>query len=231
MATQAISETGAVYSRSGYAGVPPSRPVSRAGLLPVVGFVGVGVTRPLSSSAARADLGGFARVGPSRELSAALGAYVSGGIVSLLNLRLLSQALSEYALGTMVRDGAARPVSPTFPLFIPPPSATPIDAAPPVVGNFDPAPGTAIARTGSVTFDVTDDSGDFRRIFVVAYFPATGVAEVVHDGDGFRGFYAAKSSRTMIAGGFRYTLLRSGGWPGAPTIQTFAIDHAGNEAN
>ena len=37
--------------------------------------------------------------------------------------------------------------------------------------------------------------------------------------------------RTMIAGGFRYTVLRTGGWPGAPTIQTFAIDRAGNEAS
>lgn len=66
---------------------------------------------------------------------------------------------------------------------------------------------------------------------MVAFFPATGVTELVHDGDAFRGFYAATSSRTMIGGGFRFTVLRSGGWPGAPTIQAFAIDHAGNEAN
>ena len=53
----------------------------------------------------------------------------------------------------------------------------------------------------------------------------------VHDGDAFRGHYAASSSRTMIAAGFRYSVLRTGGWPAAPTIQTFAIDRAGNEAS
>lgn len=164
-------------------------------------------------------------------MSRALSKYVAGGIVSFLNLRVLSQALGAYAPGSIVRAGAVRLISPGYLLFVPPPEAPPVDATAPTVGNFNPAPGTPIARTGPVSFDVTDESGDFRRIFVVAFFPATGVTEVVHDGDGFRGFYAASSSRTMIAAGFRYTVLRSGGWPAAPTIQTFAIDRAGNEAN
>lgn len=231
MATQPIGQSGAVYSRSGYPAFPAIRPISAGGAFPISGRTFYSATRPLSSSGARADAAGFARVEADRPMSRALSTYVAGGIVSFLNLRVLSQALGAYAPGSIMRAGAVRLISPGYLLFVPPPPAPPVDATAPAVGNFNPAPGTPIARTGPVSFDVTDDSGDFRRIFVVAFFPATGVTEVVHDGDGFRGFYAASSSRMMISAGFRYTVLRSGGWPAAPTIQTFAIDRAGNEAN
>lgn len=231
MATQPVSPSGAAYSKSGLVDLPASRPMGRAGAYQVTGLAAVGPLRPISLAGVRSDVGGFARAGAGRPLLPALAAYAASGIVSLLNLRLLSQALSEYGGSTFLRSGVSRAISPSFAVFVPPPPAPVVDTVPPEVGHFDPAPGTAIARTGSVAFDVTDDSGDFRRIFIVAYFPATGACEVVHDGDGFRGFYAARSSRTMITGGFRYTLLRSGGWPAAPTIQTFAIDRAGNEAS
>jgi hypothetical protein len=232
MAAQPISESGAVYSRSGYVGLPASRPISIGGSYQVAGsLLASGPLRPVSDAGVRADQGGFVRAGAERVLAPALAQYVTGSIVSLLNLRVLSQALDGYAPGSMLRSSLVRPISPGYLLFIPAPPAPPVDATAPAVGNFSPAPGTPIARTRAVSFDVTDESGDFRRIFVVAFFPATGVTEVVHDGDGFRGFYAASSSRTMIAAGFRYAVLRSGGWPAAPTIQTFAIDRAGNEAN
>jgi hypothetical protein len=103
------------------------------------------------------------------------------------------------------------------------------DTTPPVVGAVSPAPGTAISPTQPVTFQVTDDSGVFRRIVVNATYP-TGVVECVHDGDGFRGFYSLNSTRVAITQGFAYSLLRAGGWPGSPTITVFAIDAAGNEA-
>ncbi len=231
MATQPISQSGAVYSRSGYTDLPALRPISRGGSYPITGFIAVGSARPLSGTGARSDAGGFARIGADRAMSAALSSYVTGGIVSLLNLRVLSQALSGYAPGRIARTSPLRQVSPGYLLFVPAAPPPPVDATAPAVGNFSPAPGTPIARTGPISFEVTDDSGDFRRIFIVAFFPISGATEVVHDGDSFRGVYAASSSRTMIAGGFRYSLLRSGGWPAAPTIQTFAIDRAGNEAN
>ena len=232
MATQPIGQSGAVYSRSGYVDQPASRPISIGGSYQIVGTIlAQGATRPVSNAGVRSDHGGFARTGAARALSPALITYTAGSLISFLNLRVLSVALGSYVPGSMLRAGAARLISPGYLLFIPAPPAPPVDATAPTVGNFSPAPGTAIARTGPVSFDVTDESGDFQRIFVVAFFPATGVTEVVHDGDGFRGFYAASSSRTMIAAGFRYAVLRSGGWPAAPTIQTFAIDRAGNEAN
>lgn len=97
-------------------------------------------------------------------------------------------------------------------------------AGAPVIANQLPAPGTAIARTTQVRFDVTDDSGVFRRVIVHAKFEKTGVVEVVHDGDSFVGFYAAASSRVGISLGYRYTVLRSGGWPAGPAFRVIAID-------
>jgi hypothetical protein len=231
MALQPISESGATYSQGGYAGVGASRPISVGGDYGVVGLLAERAARPLSETGLRSNAGGFVRLNVDRAMSPAVAAYAGGGILSLLNIRFLSPALGGYAPITLARSSPTRSLSPGYLAFIPLPPAPPVDASVPVVGNFNPAPGTPIARTGPISFEVTDDSGDFRRIFVVAFFPATGVTEVVHDGDGFRGHYAAGSSRTMIAGGFRYTLLRTSGWAGAPTIQTFAIDRAGNEAS
>lgn len=104
-----------------------------------------------------------------------------------------------------------------------------VDSTPPAIGNFSPAPGSVIAGTTTVVFDVTDDGGSFRRVIVTALFPRTGIEEVVHDGDGFRGLYSVVSSRVIIAGGFRYNVTRSGGWPSSPEFKVFAIDPAGNE--
>ena len=232
MALQPVSESGAVYAPSGYVRQAASRLLSVRGSDQVAGtLLTDGALRLISDASARSDRGGFLRIEADRVLSPALSSYAGPSFLSLLNLRILSPAMAAYVSERMVRDGATRVISPGYLAFIPAPPAPPEDESAPVVANFNPAPGTPITRTAPIAFDVTDDSGDFRRIFVVAFFPATGATEVVHDGDSFRGHYAAGSGRTMIASGFRYTLLRTGGWPGAPTIQTFAIDRAGNEAS
>lgn len=103
------------------------------------------------------------------------------------------------------------------------------ETTPPVVSNFDPSPGSQIQRTAPVGFDVTDDSGAFSRIMVTAWFKDTGIQEVVHDGDGFVGYYTATSSRVPITGGFRYSVARFGGWTSAPTIRVYPIDAVGNQ--
>lgn len=102
------------------------------------------------------------------------------------------------------------------------------DTTAPVVSNVSPTAGTELARTDPVFFDVTDDSATFRRILVTASFE-DGVAEVVHDGDSFAARYAATSTRTPIASGYRYRVRRTGGWPYGPTIRAYAIDTSGNE--
>lgn len=231
MPEQVVSESGAVYARGGHVAKRASRPIASAGGYSIVGLQALGATRPLSEPGWPAGVGGFVREGAVRASSQALSRYVSGGVISLLNLRILSHPLEHYTSLTLIRSSPTRLISPVYPELVPPPSDPTVDDTPPVVGNFSPAPGTPIARMAPVSFDVTDDSGELRLIFIVAFFPSTGVTEVVHDGAGFRGFYAASSSRVMIAGGFRYTVLRSGGWLAAPTIQTFALDRAGNEAS
>lgn len=110
------------------------------------------------------------------------------------------------------------------PIDVPPP-----ETGAPVVSNFNPAPGTQIDRSASVAFDVTDETGQFARIMVVAWFKETGIQEVVHDGDAFVGYYSATSTRVVITNGFRFTCARFGGWLYAPTFRVFPIDAAGNQ--
>lgn len=108
--------------------------------------------------------------------------------------------------------------------------APPVDAVPPVVANVSPAPGTPLDPMQPVTFDVTDDTGLFRRILVTVRYAATGQTEVVHDGDGFLGFYQLACTRDPITDGYHYSVLRDGGWPSSPTMRVFAFDRGGNEA-
>ena len=98
----------------------------------------------------------------------------------------------------------------------------------PTIVNIVPAVGTSISASTPLSFDVTDSSGLFRRIIVVASFPQLRIQEIVHDGDAFGPWYQ-QSIRSTISGGFHYSVLRLGGWPASPTLEAFAIDRSGNE--
>lgn len=102
------------------------------------------------------------------------------------------------------------------------------DHDPPTSSVVSPTVGTELAPTTPVVFDVVDDSGTFRRVIVALFYPATGITELVHDGDTFLGKFVS-GARVMIANGFRYTVLPIGGWTSAPTIRIFAIDRTGKE--
>lgn len=99
-----------------------------------------------------------------------------------------------------------------------------------------PAPGATIQPNDLISFQITDIISDpfasagFRRILVTAHFPKTGLVEVIHNGDGFTGFYSAGSSRTPITNGYQYSIRRSGGWPDGPQFTIYAIDNEGNES-
>ena len=110
------------------------------------------------------------------------------------------------------------------------PIPDPKDLTPPQVTNLSPAIGTVLLPTDSISFDVTDNLGLFTRIIIVAWFRSTGIQEVIHDGDGFTGYYTSTSSRVLISGGYRYIVNRFSGWVSAPTIRIFSIDNDGNEA-
>lgn len=108
-----------------------------------------------------------------------------------------------------------------------------LDVTAPVIANISPSPGASIDAGDSIALDVTDDSGAFARVMIVAFFEKTGIEEVVHDGSEFRGLYAvSESTRQVIADGYSYSFVRHGGWPsGQVTFRVFAIDSSGNEAN
>ena len=103
-----------------------------------------------------------------------------------------------------------------------------LDQTPPTVGNFSPANGTTITDTDPIFFDVTDNSGEFRRVIVAV--TQGDQTELAHDGDAFLAPYSDLSTRINIADGFRYTLRRSGGWSASATVRVFAVDLSGNEA-
>lgn len=97
---------------------------------------------------------------------------------------------------------------------------------PPAVANFAPAAGTSITPTTPISFDLTDDAGTFAAIVPMVQFGDL-TPEPTHDNENFTALYAG-SSRVAIAGGFRYTLTRVGGWIGTPKLRVYAVDQDGN---
>jgi len=105
----------------------------------------------------------------------------------------------------------------------------PQDLILPIISNLTPAVSSAIPRTQTVSFDVTDDSGTFSVIVVEAVYD-TGKVETIHDGVGLNAPFSG--SRTTILNGFHYSFERTGaGWPTAGlTIRIRAFDSNANEA-
>lgn len=98
--------------------------------------------------------------------------------------------------------------------------------APPVVANFVPPP-SAIGRQQILQFDVTDDRAVTALVVSVRFEavpPSTKrPKDVVFDSDGFADFYAG-STVQAITGGYRFRILRVGGWPSPPRVYVVASD-------
>ena len=109
------------------------------------------------------------------------------------------------------------------------PTETVIASTIPPTVIYSPSTGTTISATQSIQVDVADDSGEFCRVFIIARFDATGDWEAAFDGTNFSPRYRASSSVSTITNGFRYNVLRTGGWTATPTIHVIPIDAAGNE--
>lgn len=105
------------------------------------------------------------------------------------------------------------------------------DVTAPVLSNFNPPFGNSIGENEPITFDLTDNSGQMRLIILHGSYDGVVGHEVIHDGEGFgqRNYSNGSNVRTPISGGFRYTILRDGGWPGTFTLYPFAVDTSGNE--
>lgn len=111
-------------------------------------------------------------------------------------------------------------VEPTEPV-IPP------DTTAPTVTLVSPSD-RQLSASEAVVFDVVDNEGDFARIIFAVAFPSLGTTELAHDGGNFIDAYAASSTRIAIANGWRYSLIRSGGWRASPRARVFATDGSGN---
>jgi hypothetical protein len=101
--------------------------------------------------------------------------------------------------------------------------------APPQVVNFDPTPNSVIGFATPLAFDVTDDTGMFRKIVVALAFDDLQRVEVVYSGTAFSPLYRAQSTMAPIANGFHFVLHRAGGWIAQPRITVFATDMSGLE--
>lgn len=95
----------------------------------------------------------------------------------------------------------------------------------PVHSNIVPAAGTALAFLDFAQFEVTSAPA-LAGVVVSVRYPGLGTTEVVWDGTAFTAAYAA-STRTAIAGGFRFRVRREPSWPDAPTLTLLAINTGG----
>lgn len=105
----------------------------------------------------------------------------------------------------------------------------PPDTTVPAV-TFDPPLGTELQLNQPFSVTVTDP-GILRRMIVRVTFPS-GDYEDAWDGYAITPRYAAASSLQGVdgTGGKKLTVMRTGGWPAAPSPNVYAIDNAGNEA-
>ncbi len=98
----------------------------------------------------------------------------------------------------------------------------------PTLSNFAPAASTNISGTQVLQFDVTDVDADMTRVILIGSYSGVVDKDIVHDGEAFGTHYSnGENTKSVIANGFRYRVLRDDGWPGSPTILPFAYD--GNE--
>lgn len=110
------------------------------------------------------------------------------------------------------------------------------DTVKPEITNVTPAEGVELnPSSGVVGFDLTDASGNLTRTNVYAYYPSLRTFEVVWFGSPIAPYFAGgfgpqyAGTRAVITNGFRFaTVIRLGGWPGAPIIVCDPVDDAGN---
>lgn len=104
------------------------------------------------------------------------------------------------------------------------------DPTPPAAVIVSPVEGAAVTPNTALVVRVTDATGNLLRVMIVARFP-NGDEELVGvaSPEGFR--YTARysgSSLSGVTGGADFSVVRTGGWQQAPTLDVYAVDEAGN---
>lgn len=133
--------------------------------------------------------------------------------------------------GTALAAGHTEVTKLSVPTQLVPPGG--VETTPPVVTYIDPLPGAQIRADQAITIDVTNDGSGFANIQLrVAYIVSDPVrpTETIYGGDElgeFESFYSA-STITSITNGFRFVIVRNGGWPSTPNFTASPIDSSGN---
>ncbi len=130
--------------------------------------------------------------------------------------------LDEVRISTIARTGAE------FAAIY----ATATDLAAPVITLVSPTDASTIAKSDVVTVDVTDTGGFSSLLFEVSYGEGLLMREVIHDGDAFsNNFTGGSNTKNTITNGFRFTMLRDGGWPAnAVHMKVIVTDATGIQA-
>lgn len=109
-------------------------------------------------------------------------------------------------------------------------AVTVISGTPPTV-TMSPTPGSTITTFQPISVTVVDQLA-IKRCLLSVTFPGMAAPELVYDGAQFAPVYAAGSTflSTPLGTGssFTFSLKRTGGWIGSPTIHVYASDTAGN---
>lgn len=101
-----------------------------------------------------------------------------------------------------------------------------IEITPPVAAVASPTIGSTLAaKTTPLVIDVTDAS-TIKRVIIYATFSDGTNPEMVYDGTSFTTAYDASSARSVIGGGYEYSVVRDLGWRTNPTLYVYALDDA-----
>jgi len=89
-------------------------------------------------------------------------------------------------------------------------------------------PINTISKNTPIIIDVYSGSVPLRRAWINASYAGLLVDDMVHNGDRFGSAYQGLVNvRSEISNGYRFTILRDGGWPGTPAITAHAVDTLG----
>lgn len=89
-------------------------------------------------------------------------------------------------------------------------------------------PISTISKSTPIIIDVYSTTVPLRRAWVNASYAGFLPDDMVHNSDRFGSAYQGSTNvRSNITNGYRFTLLRDGGWPGTPSITVHAVDSLG----
>jgi hypothetical protein len=107
------------------------------------------------------------------------------------------------------------------------------ETADPTLDNITPTPGELIRPDTPIVFDITGPR-PFVLIIPMIIIDPFRVPEPTHDNDNFEPLYEDESTRVAIVhaisgdDGYRYSLMRRGGWTTEPRLRVYAVDDRGN---